>query len=238
MVNKLYFDIETLPADGVHEKTLRLLHEKKVTKKQKRDPAVEAQTFEEFWDGTGTDGTYGRICCIGFAMNDDRVEAISGPENERKMLIQFWDIAAKADLLVGHNIRDFDLPFIMQRSVILGVKPTWKITIEPGESKFRLPPGVKFLDFARYTSCPVYDTMWEWSHWVDKWNNKSIEHIALALGIPTPKEGIDGSQVNEFFKAGKLEDICNYCKRDVETVRAVYKRMIFESVPETETLPF
>jgi predicted PolB exonuclease-like 3'-5' exonuclease len=54
-----------------------------------------------------------------------------------------------------------------------------------------------------------------------------LEHLSLALGIPTPKEGVDGSQVFEFYRAGRIEEIVAYCKRDVETTRAVYKRMRF-----------
>jgi predicted PolB exonuclease-like 3'-5' exonuclease len=67
--------------------------------------------------------------------------------------------------------------------------------------------------------------MKEWVKWSN--TNVGLEHLALALGIPTPKEGIDGSQVFDFYKAGKLDEIADYCKRDVETTRAVYKRMTF-----------
>lgn len=47
-----------------------------------------------------------------------------------------------------------------------------------------------------------------------------LEHIALALGISIPKDGIDGSQIFDFYKAGKVNGICEYCKRDVETTRS------------------
>jgi hypothetical protein len=69
--------------------------------------------------------------------------------------------------------------------------------------------------------------MKEWVKWSN--NTAGLEHLALALGIPTPKDGIDGSQVWDFYKAGKTNEILEYCKRDVETTRAVYKKMIFES---------
>jgi hypothetical protein len=38
---------------------------------------------------------------------------------------------------------------------------------------------------------------------------------------------LDGSKVYPYFCAGKLPDICDYCKRDVETVRQVYRRLTF-----------
>ena len=87
-------------------------------------------------------------------------------------------------------------------------------------------PTIPNLSFARYRSSPIYDTMKEWAKW-DTMNKVGLEHIALALGIPTPKEGIDGSQVFDFYKAGRIDEICEYCKRDVETTRAIYKRMTF-----------
>ena len=55
----------------------------------------------------------------------------------------------------------------------------------------------------------------------------------MALGIPSPKDGIDGSQVAAFHAAGKDDEIVEYCKRDVETTRDVYKRMIFETSRNT-----
>jgi 3'-5' exonuclease len=234
MIRKLFFDIETLPAPEGSIRALRHLYERKISKIA-QDAEKIPETFEEFFNKSSFDGAYGRICCIGYALDDSPVEVFVGPENEKELVRKFWQISGRADLFVGHNIRDFDLPFIIQRSMVLGVKPSWKRFLEPGKKPWEIE---KFLDLARYKSAPIFDTMWEWSHWIDKWSNKSIEHIALALDIPTPKEGIDGSQVAEFYKAGKINEISEYCKRDVETVRDIYKKMSFESLPATEVEPF
>ena len=61
------------------------------------------------------------------------------------------------DRIVGHNIYNFDLPFIYKRSVVRGVRPS----IE--------------LNFARYRNQPIYDTMCEW----EKWN---LRHVASHWG--------------------------------------------------------
>ncbi len=145
---------------------------------------------------------------------------------------EFWKIAEKTDLFVGHNIMDFDLRFIMQRSAILGVRPSWNKFEEAGKKPWEM---IKFLSFARYRNLPIFDTMHEWSNWGR--NGSSLEHIALAMNIPTPKVGIDGSEVAKFFAEGRVNEICDYCKRDVETVRAIYKRMTFESNLK-DSLPF
>ena len=71
--------------------------------------------------------------------------------------------------------------------------------------------------------------MQEWSKW-------GLEHVSLdtlskALGIPSPKENLDGSKVYPYYRAGKLAEICEYCKRDVDSVRQVYRRMMFAKSP-------
>ena len=242
-MKRLFFDIETIPADGVlsHE-PLHYLYERKLAKKIKeksctRDEAIaDLGEFEVWVNTTGFDGSFGRILCLAYAVNDGPVKflcaAKEGDEKtgslsaEKKLLEDFWFIAAQCDLFVGHNIMEFDLKFILQRSIILGVKPTWTRFEEPGVKPWDIH---KFLSFARYKSCPIFDTMQEWSAWGSP--KIGLEHVALALGIPTPKgEGIDGSEVWNFFKDGKIKDICDYCMRDVETTRAVYNRMTFASM--------
>ena len=51
------------------------------------------------------------------------------------------------DRIVGHNIYDFDLKFILKRSVVHGVRPTVD------------------LSFARYRNQPIFDTMYGWEWW-------------------------------------------------------------------------
>lgn len=218
-MKKIFLDVETLPADESKHEQLRYLFGKKLEKKNKRREmseevimeelaGKEEAKFEDYIRGTSFDGAFGRVLCIAYAINDGPLEVICNPENEKATLENFWDLVKDVDLFVGHNILGFDLKFLYQRSVVLGVKPSQNIS------------------FAKFRNFPVYDTMHEWSHWTDK--SVGLEHIALALGISTPKEGIDGSQVYDFYKAGKVKEICDYCKRDVETTRAVYKRINFE----------
>ncbi|KKR48516.1 MAG: hypothetical protein UT84_C0037G0008, partial [Candidatus Curtissbacteria bacterium GW2011_GWA1_40_16] len=40
----------------------------------------------------------------------------------------------------------------------------------------------------------------------------------------------DGSQVYDYFLKGKYNDIYEYCRRDVELSRKIYKRMTFEDL--------
>ncbi|MCX6763987.1 MAG: ribonuclease H-like domain-containing protein [Candidatus Moranbacteria bacterium] len=203
-MKRLYLDIETLPAGEEAREILKMLHDKKKKKK------TDMEDFEQYLLGTTFDGSFGRILCIGYAINDEPTEVLYFDGDEKKMLEEFWNIAADANLFIGHNIIDFDMRFIFQRSVINGIKPSW---------------DDRDLSFARYRSYPMFDTMREWTKW--SMNNIGLEHLALALGIPSPKDGIDGSQVYKFYQEGKVKEICDYCQRDVETTREVYKRIAF-----------
>ncbi len=201
-MNKLYLDIETLPAAEEMRGILKDIYNRK--RKSKYTP----RTFEEFVESTGLDGSYGRIACISYAVNDEPIKTLFG--DEKKMLKDFWQIAKDADLFIGFNLMDFDLRFIYQRSVILGIKPS------------------QFLNFARYRNSPIFDIMCEWS----KWNLQtkiSLHALSKVLGIPSPKEGeIEGKDVAKAYQDGRIKEICQYCEKDVETTRKIYKKMIFE----------
>ena len=202
-MTKLYLDIETIPAAEEMREILKDIY------KRKRKSKYTPRTFEKFWESTGLDGSYGRIACIAYALNDEQVQTLSG--DEKKMLADFWEIAKNADLFIGFNLMDFDLRFIYQRSVILGVKPS------------------KDLNFARYRNFPIYDVMCEWSKW-NLQSKISLHALSKVLGIPSPKEGeIEGKDVAQAYKDGRIKEICEYCAKDVETTRKIYKRMNFEN---------
>lgn len=205
----LTFDIETIPADKKQTEKLTKLYTSKKNKIKNLDDLKEFGTLDDFLRRTSLDGSFGRILCIGYALNEEEPKIICNIYNEKKNLEDFWDLCIGVDKFVGHNILDFDLKFIYHRSIILGVKPT------------------RSISFARYVvNGQVYDTIQEWSKWSFS-DKKSLEHLALAMDIPSPKEEIDGTMVADFYKDGKIDEICNYCMKDVVTTREIYKRMNF-----------
>jgi DNA polymerase elongation subunit (family B) len=168
-------------------------------------------------------GDFGRILCIGFA-DDDRAglaEGVIGWDeatgsfavDERAMLEEFWDrmrgFRPSVDRIVGHNVFDFDLKFILKRSIIHGVNPTVD------------------LSFARYRNQPIFDTMHEWERW-SYGSRISLDKLARVLGLPSSKvDGIDGSAVYGLFMAGNHGKIRDYCAADVALTRAIYRRLVF-----------
>ena len=190
-----FLDIETVPTDlslqenGLLEAQIQL-NEAELIKKLSLSAATA------------------KILCICYAVEPPgggEVLTLQGEETE--MIRAFWKLATDCNLFIGHNILDFDLRFIYQRSIIHQIKPS------------------RDLPFARFRNAPIYDTMHEWSKWGRE--HASLDTLSKALGIPSPKETLDGSKVYPYYRAGKLAEIIAYCKRDVDSTRQVYRRLTF-----------
>ncbi len=192
----LFLDIETLPAPPEIEPLLREIFELK---------RGRSGSFDRFLHGTSLSGNFGRILCLGYAVDDGAPRVLTG--TEPAILTEFWKLAEATELFVGHNLFEFDLPFLHKRSVIHSVRPSREIPL------------------IRHSRDPVFDTMREW----DQWGNRgtSLDHLARILGIPSPKTSIDGSQVWDFFRAGREDEIYEYCMRDVAAIQAIYRRLTF-----------
>jgi len=117
------------------------------------------------------------------------------------------DFDPECDLLVGHNIINFDLPFIFQRCLAnhIAAKP--------------------FIDLSEFNVRGVYDTMRGW--WLGSRNRVALDDVAWALGIESSKTGeVEGSKVFDLYQAGKLAEIREYNLNDVRVTRKVYERMV------------
>ena len=132
-------------------------------------------------------------------------------QNEAQALRDFLklmsDFDPECDLLVGHNLIGFDLPFIFQRCLVnnIAVKP--------------------FVDLSEFRVQGVYDTMRAW--WLGGRNRVALDDLAWALGIESSKTSeVEGSRVFELYQAGKLEAIREYNLNDVRVTRKVYERMV------------
>jgi predicted PolB exonuclease-like 3'-5' exonuclease len=195
-----FLDIETVPTE-------RSLEESGLLQAQMQ--LDEAELIKKLSLSAAT----ARIICLCYAIEppaESEVQVLEGEEIE--IIKGFWNLAADCDLFVGHNILDFDLRFIYQRSIIHQIKPS------------------RDLPFARFRSAPIFDTMHEWSKWGRE--HASLDTLSKTLSLASPKENLDGSKVYPYYRAGKLADIVDYCKCDVESVRQVYRRLTFTKMPE------
>jgi predicted PolB exonuclease-like 3'-5' exonuclease len=194
-----FLDIETVPTDRSLEENGLL------------EPQIQLDEAE-LLKKLSLSAVTAKIICICYAVEPPvgcEVQALQG--EEREIINAFWKLAADCNLFVGHNILDFDLRFIYQRSIIHQIKPS------------------RDLPFARFRNAPIYDTMQEWSKWGRE--HASLDTLSKALSIPSPKESLDGSKVYPYYRAGKLAEIVEYCKRDVDSTRQVYRRLTFAKGP-------
>ena len=190
-----FMDIETVPTD-------RSLAENGLLESQIQ--IDEADLIKKLSLSAAT----AKILCLCYAIEPpmgSEVHVFEGEETE--IIKNFWKLAMDCNLFVGHNILDFDLRFIYQRSIIHQIKPS------------------RDLPFARFRNAPIFDTMQEWSKWGRE--HASLDLLSRTLSIPSPKETLDGSKVYPYYRAGKIADIVNYCKCDVDSVRQVYRRLTF-----------
>lgn len=233
-MKRIFIDIETLPTDEQNRPFVEQKLQKSFFKKGLNfDEAEFAERAEIAFGETALQGSLGKLLCVGLAIDDNgRAEkpCVCGQDkatgefhlDEAKTLSQFWNYLdkrgfdASCDLIVGHNILGFDLPFLYHRSMICGVKPSRQL-----------------LD-GKPWEIAVYDTMNKWQ--MGKFRDfVGLEELALAFGLDCPKKGaVNGTNLLEAFQAGKHEEIREYCLKDVLCVRELYYRMNFLALPKTE----
>lgn len=185
---------------------------------------AEAQITEKI-RATSLDGALGCIAVIGYALDDDKPRALfadstNPAEHEKAIITEFFDqidvqwSGRSMPRWVGHNLLGFDLRFLFQRAVVLGIRP-------PGCIPFHAKP---------WDDC-VFDTM---TRWAGQGNRVKLDKICRALGLPG-KQGFDGSQVAAAIQAGKIAQVADYCANvDVQQTREVYKRLTFAGVQHLE----
>ena len=226
MSKRLFIDIETLPPP---EELRAYINLALVSKLERRfsDAQCENGTecTEEQFRRLALYAEYGRVLSIGMIVEHDGQivhRGVLGRDrqsmkfhlDEARTLKGFWrqfsEFNEKQDLVIGHNIFDFDLLFLYKRSIISRVRP-----------------GVR-LSFARYRSRPIFDTMKEWELW--SWRpGIKLEELAEVLQIGMTKlDGLDGSRIYDRFCEGCHQEIAEYCMRDVELTREIYYRLTFE----------
>ena len=115
---------------------------------------------------------------------------------------------------VSFNGVGFDTPYLEKRSIINGVKPANLLQ----ESHLE-PWKVTQLDLSK---------IWKGNAFYPD----SLVAVATALGLPSPKDALDGSEVSNAFYDRRLPEIVKYCLKGVETTVRVYRKLAF--LPDLE----
>ena len=164
---------------------------------------------------------FGKIICIsaGYFTNENgknmlRVKSFFGHDESallQSVIAAFnqWQQNKKVSAFCGHNIKEFDVPYLCRRLLVNGI------------------PIPGYLDFQSMKpwDTNIIDTLQLWK-FGDFKNYTSLTLLAACMNVPSPKDDIDGSQVGDvYWKENNINRIAVYCQKDVITVAQLVLRL-------------
>jgi predicted PolB exonuclease-like 3'-5' exonuclease len=222
----LFIDIETVSATDDFEVMPAGLQEEWIRKTRVKW-GIEADAPECFREKAAIFSEFGKVVCISIGCLTEKEGAWTlhvrsfASDDEKELLERFCASVHKfaqhhTPTFVGHNIKEFDLPYLSRRMIINGM---------------RLPECLR-LHGKKPWEVPHVDTMQLWAFG----DYKSYTRLALlaeVLGIPSPKDDISGEDVSRvYWQERDLPRIVRYCQKDVETTVRVFMRlMVYEELP-------
>jgi hypothetical protein len=164
---------------------------------------------------------FGRIACVSYGMwhESGMQVATVNDANEYELLKKIANLFHKANTNgytpTGWNIKNFDVPWLVRRMLINSV-PVPTILSSYGKK----PWEMNIFDMKDY---------WKSGSSLDV----TFEEAAYGMGIPTPKDDIDGSQVHQVFWDGDIGRISTYCEKDVKTMVLLAEKISKVYEPQT-----
>lgn len=191
MKNYIFLDIETIPIKIEHEDIKQYLMDKRISKEQR--------VF---------DPNYSKIVTIGIKKIDEDVKILFGEEKE--ILKEFWDFMKdnRDYILVTHNGYKFDVPFIILRSCINGVK----IPVKINTNRWSMEKSNHFdimLFFSQY----------------ENFTNINLDILGKMHGIEVNEKRVAGREVERLFNENKIDDINEHCRQDIILLEKIFKKI-------------
>ena len=151
------------------------------------------------------DPNFNKICCIG---GFDGQEGRNYFEmSEKKLLESFWEDVKDTQRFITFNGCSFDVPFLYRRSWFHRVKPT------------------SWISLVRYRIENHIDIYMILNNWDSHAHGGMNLYSNLVLHEDC-KRDLDGSQVQEFWDAGRYKEVCDYCVGDCKALWEIYQSMI------------
>lgn len=240
IANVLFLDIETVSGKATFGelnddfKKLWGLKSKQILRKYDEE-LTEEEIDELYPEKAGIYAEFGKIICISVGIivrnhqtkqlavrlksfaSDDEAELL---RDFSKLIEQYYNSPHK-HFFCGHNLREFDIPYICRRMLIhqLALPRTLDIAgKKPWETKH-------FLDTLE---------MWKFG---DYKNYTSLKLLAACFGFPSPKDDIDGSEVGRvYWQEQDLDRIARYCEKDVLAVVQLLLKYMRQPILEGEQI--
>lgn len=221
----LCLDIETAPGYETFNLVPDELKDLYLLKSERLKSAGETPE-EQYFNHAGIYAEFGKVICISIGLfikekeTGDwhfRIKSIYG-DDEKNVLLEFAALLqhyppSKHFQFCGHNIREFDVPYLCRRMLIHGI------------------PLPSMLDISGKKPYEVVmlDTMQLW-RFGDYKHFTSLKLLAAIFDIPSPKEDMEGKDVGRVYWIEKgLPRIVEYCQKDVVTVAQLVLR--FKGLP-------
>ncbi len=215
--NILFLDIETVPEEENFTDLSETRQELFALKTQYQ--RKEEFTPEEFYHRAGIWAEFGKIVCIsvGYFTNfntPNKIFRVTSFYGEEVQLLEGFKNLLNTHfnkpqhLLCGHNGKEFDFPYIARRMIIHQISLPEKLNLF-GKKPWEIPhldtlELWKFGDYKHFTS---------------------LKLLTSILGVPSPKDDIDGSEVADaFYKEKNIERIVKYCEKDTIAVAQLLLR--------------
>lgn len=229
--NILFLDIETVPQYPSFDLVPNDWKDLWIKKAEILLRNREDETTESIYPRAGIYAEFGKIICISCGIlqgtGDQKKISLKSfvGDNEKLLLHEFAEMLKKwavnePKYLCAHNGKEFDFPYLCRRMIINSL-PVPAILNASGKKPWEVNhldtmELWKFGDFKSYTT---------------------LNLLAHALSVPTPKDDIDGSMVWEvYWKEKNLDRIVTYCQKDVVTVAQIFLRMNGELLIKNENI--
>ena len=224
----LFLDIETVPEKATFDELSET--EKELFAAKTQYQRTEDQSPASFYERAGIWAEFGKIVCISVGFfnlmsnqREFRIKSFYGQEEELLMAFKTLlenHFSQAAHLLCAHNGKEFDFPYIARRMIIKGINLPAKLNL------FNKKPW----------EVPYLDTLHLW-RFGDYKHYTSLSLMAHVLGIPTPKDDIDGSQVARvYYEEKNIDRIISYCEKDVITIAQIVLRLRNQTLLETDEI--
>jgi predicted PolB exonuclease-like 3'-5' exonuclease len=171
----------------------------------------DAESSDIYFQKASLTAEWGRIVCISVGQikfDEDDVPFMQKKSfygsDEKELLVDFVNFMSQVFFkapgikLVGHNIKGFDLPYIIKKSILYSLE---------------LPRQLHLHKVKPWENCLI-DTYEVWK--AGGWSSAALAHLCLLLGIKNPKDDMNAGEVGAAFYAGRIEEIKNYCEEDIE----------------------
>lgn len=217
--NLAFLDVETASGCRSFDELTPRLREfwlKKAENLKKREPSGLSDA-EYYFNNASLYSEFGRVLCvsIGIFTSDDGVFVVKSfaGEDETELLHEVADVIKKMGVhrpvLCGHNIKEFDIPYLARRMLI---------------NEVALPPQLDLAGLRPWDVSHI-DTFELW-RFGDAKSYTKLDLILEVLGLPSSKNDISGADVNRvFWNENGLERIVHYCEGDVVAVANVFLKL-------------